>query len=702
MHFRVVRAGYTRHPLINAQSLPFATSDAETTAETAFRPTEENRPEAATLRPAKSNSTPKGAMPHTEVKPSAPRLPEAAAPRATPSEQPPSPAPAVEPPAVQAPKAEGPPPHPEASAEGSDADDTFKSLGLQTSILETLNALSYEHPTPIQAQAIPALISGRDVLGQAATGTGKTAAFALPALERIAPNPGRAQSAPRALVLVPTRELAMQVAEAFVKYGRGLGIRTLAVYGGQPIGRQLRELDKGAHVVVATPGRALDHLRRRSMSLDAVELLVLDEADEMLDMGFAEDLDAILSATPAERQTALFSATLPPRIDAIAKRHLTKPVRLKIAAPTGASEQERVRETAYIVARKHKAPALARILTLEAPRAALVFCQTREDVDQLQVTLSGRGFRPEALHGGMDQEQRDRVMGRFRDGTTTLLLATDVAARGLDIDHLSHVINIDAPASRESYVHRIGRVGRAGREGVAITLAEPRDRRQLENIERLTKRPIAVQRVPSPKAVAAWRLKNTVQAVKDIDLEAPEELERLTAAVTALAEETNMMQVAIAALKLANSKGATRDDLLEIPDLSTEVSRPKKRKAPGRSNAPGSARDRVRPESGSGARSESRDHSRPNKPARKGRKPDSSIARLFVGAGSRGGVRPADLVGAIASESPLRREEIGAIDISLHFSLVEVPAARVDDVIKAMAKTNIRGKKARIRRFVEE
>src|SRR5207248_7109303 len=363
----------------------------------------------------------------------------------------------------------------------------FETLGLDAPLISALTALGYEEPTPIQREAIPPLLHGRDMLGQAATGTGKTAAFALPLLQRISRTADET-SAVRALILVPTRELAMQVAEAVHRYGKGLATRVLPVYGGQSIQQQLRSLRRGVDVIVATPGRALDHIRRGSLSLTSVQVVILDEADEMLDMGFADDLEEILEALPAERQTALFSATIPPRIAEIAERYLKKPVRLRIAREAVApGSAPRVRQVAYVVPRQYKVQALGRVLDMESPTSAIVFCRTRTEVDELSETLIGRGYRAEALHGGLSQEQRDRVMQRFRDGTTELLIATDVAARGLDIEHVSHVVNFDVPSAPDGYVHRIGRTGRAGREGVAITLAEPREHRMLRNIEQLTK-----------------------------------------------------------------------------------------------------------------------------------------------------------------------------------------------------------------------
>jgi len=329
-----------------------------------------------------------------------------------------------------------------------DATVSFADLGLKKKLLDALTSLGYEEPTPIQAEAIPYLLAGQDLLGQAATGTGKTAAFALPMLSAL--KSGRRTRAPMGLVLVPTRELCIQVSQALHRYGRDLGVRVLPIYGGQPIGRQLRELHDGVDMVVATPGRAVDHLRRKTLDLSSVETVVLDEADEMLDMGFADDLEMILDATPAGRQTVLFSATMPTRLNSIARKHLTDPVRIQIERATTEAAAPLVEQRAYVVARAHKPAALGRILDVESPTAAIVFCRTRAEVESLTESLNGRGYRCEALHGGMDQHQRDRVMGRLRAGTAELLVATDVAARGLDIEQLTHVFNYDVPSAPES------------------------------------------------------------------------------------------------------------------------------------------------------------------------------------------------------------------------------------------------------------
>jgi ATP-dependent RNA helicase DeaD len=428
--------------------------------------------------------------------------------------------------------------------------DGFSALGLLPALVTELASLGYEEPTAIQREAIPPLLAGRDVLGQAATGTGKTAAFALPLLNRIG-QAGTEKRVVRGLIVVPTRELAMQVAEAVHRYGRLLNVRVLPIYGGQSVAQQLRVLQRGVDVVVATPGRALDHLRRGTLNLDAVETVVLDEADEMLDMGFAEELEELLAAVPAERQTALFSATMAKRILAIAKRHLNDPVRVTIAGEaTAPGEAPRVRETAYIVQRQHKAAALARVLDMEAPTSVMVFCRTRVEVDALTETLGGRGYGAEALHGGLSQEQRDRILRRFRENLSEILVATDVAARGLDIDHVSHVVNFDVPSSPDAYVHRIGRTGRAGREGVAVTLAEAREHRLLRNIELHTKRKIAIESIPTVHDLRARRMELTRAALEEA-LESGD-LEPYRRLVESLAEGHDVLDLAAAAVKLAD------------------------------------------------------------------------------------------------------------------------------------------------------
>ncbi|GAA0728869.1 DEAD/DEAH box helicase [Dactylosporangium roseum] len=554
----------------------------------------------------------------------------------------------------------------------------FADLGLRDELLKALTGLGYEEPTPIQREAIPPMLAGRDLLGQAATGTGKTAAFALPLLQRMPPPGG---DNPSALVLVPTRELAVQVSEAIHRYGRDLGTRVLPIYGGQPIGRQLRALEQGVDVVVATPGRALDHLGRGTLRLHDLRVVVLDEADEMLDMGFAEDIEAILQETPEDRQTVLFSATMPPRIDGLARSHLTDPVRIQIGRePTPAGEAPLVRQVAYVVTRAHKPAALGRVLDVEAPGAAIVFCRTRDEVDQLTETLNGRGYRAEALHGGMGQEQRDRVMARLRNGTADLLVATDVAARGLDVEHLTHVVNYDVPSAPESYVHRIGRVGRAGREGVAITLAEPREHRMLKTIERITKQRIVIEKVPTVADLRARRLELTRAALQE-SLLADKGLERFRVVVDTLAEEFDLVEIALAAVKLAHESGGVGDgDQEEIPEVTIRPPRERDGERPGR-------RVSVRDADGRGR---GRDGGR--------RTPPGGMTRLFVGAGRSAGIRPQDLVGAITGESSLTGRDVGAIEITDRFSLVEIPEQSVDEVIDTLRRTTLKGRRPVVRR----
>jgi ATP-dependent RNA helicase DeaD len=573
----------------------------------------------------------------------------------------------------------------------------FAALGLRPELLKAINDLGYEEPTPIQRETIPHLIAGRDLLGQAATGTGKTAAFALPALQSIDPS---ARVEPSVLVLVPTRELAVQVSEAMFKYGRELGVKVVPIFGGQPIQRQLQALDRGVHVVVATPGRAIDHIGRGSLKLDAIRTVILDEADEMLDMGFTDDIESILQSTPDERQTVLFSATLPHRINSIAKRYQRDPVKIKIGrGDAGDGEKVLVRQTVYWVQRAHKASALGRILDIEAPQSALVFCRTRTEVDQLTETMNGRGYRAEALHGGMDQSQRDRVMSRLRDGTAELLVATDVAARGLDVDTLSHVVNYDVPSAAESYVHRIGRVGRAGREGVAITLAEPRDRRQLENIERLTKQTITVARVPSVADLRARQIELTVSAVRE-SLASPD-LEDYNSVLHALAGESSDRNIALAAIKLVHEHNGTSMDEQEIPDASERV---RHDGGKGRKNFDGKTFD-GKPYDGK--RSDAKRGGKAfDKGAKSGERGSKATANgdtgfVYVSLGRKGGVRPGDLVGAIANETGLSGREIGPIRITDNFSVVGVPAGSVDTVVSTMGSTTLRGKKAKVRRYTD-
>ncbi len=569
------------------------------------------------------------------------------------------------------------------------APSTFDDLGLRDELLAALTELGYEEPTPIQREAIPTMLAGRDLLGQAATGTGKTAAFALPVLHKLADTrDGAAGDSPVALVLVPTRELAMQVCEAMYRYGRRLGARVVPVYGGQPIYRQIRALERGVDIVVATPGRALDHISRGSIRLDGIRQVVLDEADEMLDMGFAEDIEEILSSTPADRQTVLFSATMPPRIASIARTHQHDPVTVRISREAADESAGEVTHTAYVVARPHKAAALGRILDVEAPGAAIVFCRTRTEVDQLTETLNGRGYRAEALHGGMDQEQRDRVMGRMRSATAELLIATDVAARGLDLDHLTHVVNFDVPSSPDVYVHRVGRVGRAGRSGTAITLAEPREQRQLDNIGRITKMPVTIGKIPTVAELRDRQHAITAGALRDA-LTAGDD-ESFALLVDELGGEFELADIARAAIALYHRAAGNVDDEQEIP---APYVRPER----GRSDR--DATDRRPRYADRDAGGEGRGH----RPGGRGGEPGTfEPARIFINVGRDANISPGDIVGAIANETSLSGRQIGPIKIAQKFSTVGVPPEAVHEVIDALHRTVVRGRNVKARPYVEQ
>jgi ATP-dependent RNA helicase DeaD len=589
----------------------------------------------------------------------------------------------------------------EATAPGPAAVDGggFLALGLDERLVAGLAALGYEEPTDVQREAIPPLIAGRDILAEAPTGTGKTAAFALPIVQRLGAVPPRERDGrPRAFVLTPTRELAIQVAEAIHRYGQPFLIRVLPVYGGQAISQQLRGLARGVDVLVATPGRAVDHLTRASIALDRIEVVVLDEADEMLDMGFAEDLEAILTATPATRQTALFSATISGPIAKIARRHLHDPVRVRIDRERRSRETAaKVRQVAYVVRRQDKSVALGRILDLEDPTSALVFARTRGEVDELAQRLAAQGHDTAALHGGMVQEQRDRVMARFREGALDVLVATDVAARGLDIDHVSHVVNYDIPANPDAYIHRIGRTGRAGREGVAITLVEPREHRLLRNIETALRTRLEVTQIPTVADLRERRLEVLRGSLREAIL--ADGLDRFRAVVEPLAEEFDVVDVALAAISLAEAAAGRDGDgsdeeiapaslFGERPDRSPGGARPAA--GPNRGPGPGQRRSQTGPRAGEG----------PTGPGGSGRTPgrsDGAWVRLWIGQGRETGVRPGDLVGSITNEAGVPARAIGSIQISGRFSIVEVAEGAADEIVRSMRGVLLRGKPVQIR-----
>lgn len=523
---------------------------------------------------------------------------------------------------------------------------SFVDLGLNDHILRAITELGYEEPTPIQARTIGSMLAGRDVIAQAQTGTGKTAAFALPIIERL----DHGVPGVQALILTPTRELAVQVAEAINRYGKYSDVRALPIYGGQSYDVQIRALRRGVQIIVGTPGRLLDHLRRGTLSLDTVRTIVLDEADEMLDMGFIEDIEAILQMAPAERQAALFSATMPPPIVALARTYLRDPERITVETEQLTVPQ--IRQVYYLVADRDKLEAAARVLDMEMPQSAIIFCRTKAGVDELGERLQARGYAAEVLHGDLSQAMRDRVMRRFREGQVELLIATDVAARGLDIEHVSHVINFDIPMDPESYVHRIGRTGRAGRAGTAVTLVTPRERRMLHAIERLTGAPIQRQRLPTIADVIGRRRESFKNRLREI-LAEPEGLESYLVMAEELGEEHDPVEVAAAAFKLLLAEPDPAEDTLrDIEDVP--------------------------------ARTRERQH---------GFAPDRDMQRLFLNVGREERVRPQDIVGAIANEAGIPGRAIGAIDIYDHFAFVEVPRNATDRVRRALNGTTIRGYK---------
>jgi len=517
----------------------------------------------------------------------------------------------------------------------------FRELDLPEPLLRALTDVGYESPSPIQAETIPRLLSGRDVLGQAQTGTGKTAAFALPILARL----DLRQHAPQALVLAPTRELAIQVAEAFQRYATHLpGFHVLPIYGGQSYGPQLAALGRGVHVVVGTPGRMIDHIERGSLDLSQIKYLVLDEADEMLRMGFLDDVEAILRKTPATRQTALFSATLPGPIRRIAATHLREPVSVTIGAKTRTADN--IHQRFWQVSGMHKLDALTRILEAEPFDAMIVFARTKQATDELAERLQARGFAAAAINGDIQQQQRERTIAQLKDGTIDILVATDVAARGLDVDRISHVLNYDVPHDPESYVHRIGRTGRAGRSGQAILFIAPRERNLLRAIEHATRQPIVRMELPTVAAVNDVRIARFKQQITDVL--AGGGLDLFQRVIEDYEREHNVPAVEIAAALAKLARGA-------VP-LLLDPARHEQRQEP---------RPDSRPEP----------EQRPERP-RKERpelRPQAGMATYRVEVGYADGVKPGNIVGAIANEAGLESRDIGRIEILDDYTLLDLP-----------------------------
>jgi ATP-dependent RNA helicase DeaD len=521
---------------------------------------------------------------------------------------------------------------------------SFKQFGLSEELLKAINDVGYEAPSPIQLATIPVLLAGKDIVGQAQTGTGKTAAFALPMLEKIDTKSREVQ----ALVLTPTRELAIQVAEAFHSYAKYLDrVRVLPVYGGQSISQQIRHLKSGVQIIVGTPGRVMDHMRRETIDLSNLKTVALDEADEMLRMGFQEDVEWILSHTPENRQTALFSATMPRQIRRLADKYLKEPENIEIERKT--LTVPTIKQYYINVSEGQKTDALTRLLEVEATsgEAVLIFHRTKVGAADLTVKLQARGYAAEAMHGDMNQNQREALIKRLRDGKVEIVVATDVAARGLDVERISSVINYDMPSDTESYVHRIGRTGRAGREGKTVLFVTPRQQRMKRDIEQYTKQKIEPMKVPTQADVASRRMalfkERILKALVD------EELDLYLSIVEELSEESGCDIAEIAAAAAFLGAG---DKPLEVA---------------------------VQPEPEQLAYSE------------------DGMVRLFLDIGRNHRIGPADIVGAIANEGKVPGKAIGAIDIYDRFTLVDVPNEFAKQVIQGMSRTRIRSQKANIR-----
>lgn len=533
---------------------------------------------------------------------------------------------------------------------------SFRELNLPAPLLAALDEVGYEIPSPIQARAIPYLLQGLDLLGHAPTGTGKTAAFALPLLSRIDLSRPQVQ----VMVLTPTRELAIQVAEAFHRYASHLkGFRVLPVYGGQDYAVQIRQLKRGVHLVVGTPGRVMDHMRKGTLRLDGLQALVLDEADEMLRMGFIDDVEWILEQTPEQRQMALFSATMPKEIQHIARHQLHDPQQVAIKARTATAET--IRQRYWLVSGLHKLDALTRILEVEPFDALLMFVRTKTTTTELAERLEARGYAAAALNGDMAQKQREQMVERLKRGSLDILVATDVAARGLDVERITHVVNYDIPYDTEAYIHRIGRTGRAGRQGEAILFVSPRERRMLNAIEKATRQKIERLELPSTEMVNSKRIADFKQRISDTL--AAGELEFLQGLVEQYQREHDVPGIEIAAA-LAKIAIGDRPMLLK-----QDKERPKQAKPP---------------------------HEKTRKPQTR---PDKGMERFRIEVGHRHKVKPGNIVGAIANEAGLDGQYIGQIDIHEECSLVDLPLEMPKEIFQDLKKTRVCGQRFNISRL---
>ncbi|MEE9358586.1 DEAD/DEAH box helicase [Candidatus Vondammii sp. HM_W22] len=568
---------------------------------------------------------------------------------------------------------------------------SFSDLNLPASLLSVLDEVGYETPSPIQAKAIPHLLKGLDLLGHAPTGTGKTAAFALPLLSRLNIRSKQVQ----VMVLAPTRELAIQVAEAFQRYASHIkGFHVLPIYGGQDYSGQIRQLKRGVHVVVGTPGRVMDHMRKGTLKLNNLQALVLDEADEMLRMGFIDDVEWILEQTPEKRQMALFSATMPRQIERIARRYLHDPQEISIKTRTATAET--IRQRYWLVSGLHKLDALTRILEVESFDALLMFVRTKIATVELAQRLEARGYSAAALNGDMPQKQREQMIDRLKKGSLDILVATDVAARGLDVERISHVVNYDIPSDTEAYIHRIGRTGRAGREGDAILFVAPRERRMLSAIEKATRKKIEPLELPSTEVVNNKRIADFKQSISDTL--ASGELDFMQSMLEQYQQEHDVPALEIAAA-LAKMTIGDRQLLLkpekERPSRSKSESRQRKEKG-----EPRQRRERSEPNQRK-ERSEPRQQKERSEPSQRKRqtRPEKGMERYRIEVGHQHEVKPGNIVGAIANEAGLDAEHIGHIDIQDEFSLIDLPLGMPKDIFQDLRKTWVCGQRLDISRL---
>ncbi len=554
---------------------------------------------------------------------------------------------------------------------------SFRDLALIEPLLKALDDVGYETPSPIQAQVIPFMLQGKDVLGQAQTGTGKTAAFALPILSRI----DLKQKDPQVLVLAPTRELAIQVAEAFQRYAAHLkGFHVLPIYGGQDYSTQLRQLKRGAHVVVGTPGRVMDHMRKGTLNLKSLSVLVLDEADEMLRMGFIDDVEWILDQLPEQRQIALFSATMPSVIRKIAQQYLHEPEQITIKVTTASAEN--IRQRFWVVSGVHKLDALTRILEAETFDGMIIFVRTKTATVELAEKLEARGYSASAINGDMSQALRERSIAHLKSGKLDILIATDVAARGLDVDRVTHVVNYDIPYDTESYVHRIGRTGRAGRTGDAILFIAPRERKLLGNIEKATKQKIEEMGLPSTEVINNKRISRFKQNITDTL--AAEELSFFSQLIEQYQQEHNVSALEIAAALAKLVQGEV--PLLMQPPKKVKESR---EESPRRDRDDRPSRDRGE-RTDRGDRGDSRGGDRERKPKRSFGS-DIEMETFRIEVGHAHGVKPGNIVGAIANETGIDGDHIARIKISDDYSTVELPAGMPKELLQELRKIRVAG-----------